>query len=459
MNANSFTLRKLRHTIACTVVATLSQLALADDLVQVFDLALKNDPDIRQARANFNATHTQVDQGKAALLPAVSASAKTSRDTNGTDGVATTTSVFRANEHSFANGYNSKGYGLSLRQAVVNFEAWYAYQSVLKSDQVAALNLAKQEQQLIMRVATAYVDVLRSQANLNSYVAEEDASKQVLNQTQQRYDVGLIPITDVYESQANADQSSVNRLVEENNLSQRLKALEAITGQAHASIANLQQNFPIEKADMPLDSWLELAGDNNLSIKAAALDVDAKQESAKSVKASMLPTIDLGMSYNWNKSGNPLSFTGANLPSENSAVTLNFSVPLYAGGATRARLRQAYYAHDASEAALQKAQRSSELEVQNAYKSVETDVRAIAARNQAIISAQSALEANQAGAEVGTRNVIDVVLAQRSLFQAQRDYANARLTYVMDGLNLKLAAGKLNPQDVIDLNQWLRKSN
>lgn len=440
--------------IAMALAIPVVQPAKADDLLKVFNAAAENDPDIRQARANFNATHTQVAQGKGSLLPSVTATARTSRDTNGTDGPAPAGGFFRQPVHSFADGFNSKGYGLSLRQAVMNFEAWYAFQSALKSDAVAATNLASQEQQLIMRVATAYFDVLRSQANLASYIAEEEASKQVLNETQQRFEVGLIPMTDVYESQANADQTSVNRLVEENSLSQKTKALQAITGELHTSIANLQENFPIEPTDMPLDSWLSLAGNNNLNIKAASLDVEAKNENAKSVRARMLPTVDLAVSYNWNESGNQLSFT-PNLPSVNTGVTLNFSMPLYAGGVNRARLSQAYYSRDASEEALMKAKRSTEIDVHNAYRSVETDLKAIAARNQAIISARSALEANQAGAEVGTRNVIDVVLAQRSLFQAQRDYANARFTYVMDGLNLKLAAGILNPQDVVDLNQWL----
>jgi outer membrane protein len=170
----------------------------------------------------------------------------------------------------------------------------------------------------------------------------------------------------------------------------------------------------------------------------------------------MYPTVELNVGYNWNQSGNPLSFT-PNLASESSQVTLNLTVPIFAGGLNNARLRQAYYTRDASEEALLKSQRDSTQSVRNAFRSVATDVRAVAARNQAIVSAQSALEATQVGAEVGTRNVVDVVLAQRTLFQAQRDYANARINYVMNSLNLKQASGTLSPQDVIDLNEWLRE--
>jgi outer membrane protein len=134
---------------------------------------------------------------------------------------------------------------------------------------------------------------------------------------------------------------------------------------------------------------------------------------------------------------------------------LNFSYPLYAGGLNGARKRQAYYTRDASEEALMKTQRDSTQSTRNSYRSVETDVLAVQARAQAIISAESALEATEVGAEVGTRNVVDVVLAQRTLFQTRRDFANARYNYVINTLTLKQAAGILSPQDVIDLNNWL----
>jgi outer membrane protein len=455
MTARPTPLRTVKKLLGVAVLASLATLAQADDLLQIFNLAVDNDPEIRQARANYNAQHTLVDQGRSFLLPTISATGRTSRDTTGIDGTPPATGgIFRTPEHSFANGFNAKGYGLSLRQAVLNLEAWYAFKSARKSDEVAALTLARAEQLLISRVATAYFDVLRSQANLESFRAEEAASLRVLEQTKQRFDVGLIPITDVYDSQANADLASVNLLVEENNLNQRLEALEAITGQPFESLEGLSTDFPIVATDSALEEWVSLGLENNPAVRSAILDFDAKKDDAKSARARMLPTLDFNMSYNWNESGNPLSFT-PNLASENSAVTLNLTVPLFAGGLNSSRLRQAYYTRDASEEALLKARRDNTLAVRNAFRSVETDVRAVAARAQAIVSAQSALEATQVGAEVGTRNVVDVVLSQRTLFQAQRDHANARINYVINSLNLKQATGTLSPQDVIDLNEWL----
>src|SRR5690606_1747537 len=279
--------------------------------------------------------------------------------------------------------------------------------SAKKGDEAAAANLAAAEQDLIMRVATAYFNVLRSQTNLATFQAEEEAARRVLEQTQQRFDVGLVAITDVYDSQATSDLASVNRLVEENNLNQALEALEAITGQTHMEVEPLSENFPITPSDTPMDDWMTVAMQNNLAIRVAELDLDAREEDAKAAKARMYPTVNLNMSYNWSESGNPISFT-PNLAQENSAVTLNLTVPVFAGGLNSARLRQAYYTRDASEEALLKSRRDSTLSVRNAFRSVETDVRAVQARAQAIISAQSALEATQVGAEVGTRNVVDV---------------------------------------------------
>jgi len=448
---------KARHPVgkiarALTIAALVLPFstAYADDLAEIFELAVNNDPEIRQARANFNATHTTIAQGRSFLLPRVTIGGSTSRDTSG-PAVATQF----GEPHSFQNGFNTKGYNLSISQAVLNFEAWYAYQSAKETDRQAAANLAQQEQQLILKVATAYFNVLRSQDNLASFQAEEDAAARVLEQTRERFEVGLIPITDVYDSQANHDLARVNRLVEENNLNQALEALEAITGRPHSDLETLSDEFPIESLDpASLQEWVGLALDNNLAIKAAEYDFEAKKEDAKSARAAMFPTLDISAGYGWNQSANPFSFFPA-VASERTNITLNFTYPLFAGGLNAARKRQAYYTRDASEEALLKTERDSTQSTRNNYRSVETDVLAVQARAQAIISAESALEATEVGAEVGTRNVVDVVLAQRTLFQTRRDYANARYNYVINTLNLKQSAGILNPQDVIELNNWL----
>lgn len=441
--------------LSCICISLLATSAQAEDLLDIYNMAVNSDPQIRQARAEFNATHTNVAQGRSQLLPSVDITANTGRQTQGPG----EPSAF-APAHSFANGFNSKGYGLSIRQNLLNFEAWYSYQSIKKSDEAAATNLARSEQELILRVASAYFDVLRTQDNLETYEAELEASARILEQTQERFEVGLVPITDVYDSQASYDLAQVNLLIEENTLNQRYEALEAITGRNHNSIANLSEDFPIEPlAPTTIEEWVMTANQNNLDVRTARLTMESREYDAEAAKAAMLPTLDLAAAYNWNESGGISFFNLGGAPGDvvniNSNITLNLSIPIFSGGLNRARERQAFFNLDASEESLLQTQRSSTQSARNNYRSVENSVLTIAARAQAVVSAQSQLDATIAGQEAGTRNIVDVVTAQRFLFQSMRDYANARYNYVVNTLNLKQAAGLLSPQDIIDLNEWL----
>ena len=428
--------------------------AHAEDLLDIFNLAADNDPQIRQARAEFNATHTNVAQGRSQLLPSVTVTANTGRLAQGpgVDGFIPA--------YSYANGFNSKGYGLSISQNLLNFEAWYSYQSILIADQAAATSLARSEQELILRVSNAYFDVLRSQDNLATFQAELEASARILEQAQERYDVGLVPITDVYDSRASYDLARVNLLVEENTLNQRYEALEAITGEDHNDVASLDDSFPIESLTPDsMEDWVSIADNSNLDIIAARQTLASREYEADAARAAMFPTLDLSAGYNWNESGGISFFNltpgAADAISINSNITLNLSIPLFQGGLNRARVRQALYNVNASEESLLRTERTSTQDIRNNYRNVENDVLTIAARQQAVLSAQSQLEATEAGQEAGTRNIVDVVTAQRLLFQAMRDLANARYNYVINTLNLKQAAGLLSPQDVIDLNEWL----
>ncbi|MES2605165.1 MAG: TolC family protein, partial [Pseudomonadota bacterium] len=342
---------------------SLTTLTLADDLLQIFTLAATNDAGIQQARARYGANHTLLDQQRAQLLPALAVNASSSRDTTGVDGTPAGGGVFAVTPHSFANGFNTKGYGVNLNQNLLNFQAWYQYKSARSGDDAAMATLIQSEQELIMRVASAYLDALRGQANLVSFEAEDEASQAVLAQTRQRYNAGLIPLTDVYDSQANADLASVNLLVARNDLKRRLKALEVITGQQHGPLETLSAEFPIAPATMSLQEWTETAVANNPQLQAAASELAASEDTARAARAALLPTLALNMGYNWNQSGNPFSFS--QLPVERSNISVSFSMPVFAGGLNRSRMRQAYYTRDATESALLKARRDNDEAISN----------------------------------------------------------------------------------------------
>lgn len=417
----------------------------ADDLLEIYRLALEQDPVIGEARARYEAEHTLLAQGRAQLLPSISVYGLTARNAQAPEA-----------EFSYAGGFNSHSYGLNIQQSLLNMQAWYSFQAAREGDRRAMATLTQAEQELILRVATAYFDTLRSDDNLAAFAAEEAAAAGLLDQATQRFDVGLAAITDVNEAQAGHDLARVNRLREERNLNQSRLVLEAITGRNHQALESLRDDFPITAADpASADAWVALAEENSPALQVAQYDLAARSDDARSARAAHLPTLTLDARYDdIAESDNRFSFF-PNTASNRATVALNLNIPLFAGGLTSARKRQAYYLRDASEQALLRAERETVRVTRDSYLGVEIDVQAIQAWEQAITSARSALEAVETGAEIGTRNIVDVVLAQRTLFQALRDYANARYDYVIDTLTLKQAAGVLTPQDVIELNMWL----
>ncbi len=445
---------RLRPLAALMVCMFAAPAVLAENLQQIYQLAATKDPEIRQQRARYNATHTNIDLGRSALLPQVSATGSFTRNANG----PVTDSTGTGRQFDIGNGYYSKNYGLSLTQALVNFQAWYQFKSYKLSDESATLQLAAQEQQLIIKVAKGYFDVLRSQANLTSFDAQEAANKQLLENAQERFDVGLNTVTDVYSAQAAFDSVSVGKLREQNNLNQRKEALQAIVGQPVDDLSQLNPNFPIAPVEpASMQSWVDLAKEQNLTIRIAALDRDAKEQDVKAAKARAWPTLSLNTTLNWSKDGTT-NFTV--IPSqafETAGVALRFSMPLFTGGQLSATTHQANFNFDASKEGLTKSERDNIQATRNAYRSAETDVKAVAASARSVISAQSSYESTQVGAEVGTRNIVEVLQAQQLLFQAQRDYSNSRFDYVIDTLTLKQATGVLSPQDITELNQWLNQ--
>lgn len=417
----------------------------AEDLLEIYRLAADNDAVIRQARAQYSATHLNVNEALANWLPTVTLQGQSARNTQ-----APTVS------HSLSEGFNTHSYSLNLTQNLLNFEAWYSFQSVRENDRQAMTNLAQAEQQLILRVAAAYFDVLRSQNNLVLFEAEENAAREVMNQSQERYDLGFGQISDVFDAQAAHARARVSRMDEANLLRQRIQTLEIITGGNHSILETLNENFPVVSADPhSIDEWVQRTLQNNLAIKAAEFTLASTEFQAKAAKSAMLPTLTINGNYNDTaERDNPFAFISQ--ASNSSAIGVTLSMPLFRGGANRARLQRAYYTIDANKEALSQVERENTALTRNSFNNIETALETVAARLETIQFAERALEATEVGIEVGTRNIVDLMQAQRILFQARRDYANARFDYIINTLTLKQAAGILSPQDVIDLNEWLR---
>ncbi|MEC9222954.1 MAG: TolC family outer membrane protein, partial [Pseudomonadota bacterium] len=441
-----------------------------DDLVTILQLALDNDPSLKQAQASYRANRENVIQSRSSMLPSLGVGAGTSRLTSGfTDsqyinmtnpltGETVRTKV--RDDHSFRPGINNHNWGVSLTQSVFNLPNWYSFQSAEATDRAAAVNLAAQEQDLIMRVATAYFDVLRAQDLLETNIQEEEAAQRSLEQTQQREAVGLVAITDVYDSQAAYDLARNTTILQQDFLRSRYEALEAITGQGHPDIDELLDNFPIVEVEGNLNQWETQADNNSLAIAAAEFNLDASRQTLRARKSDGLPTLDLQGFYGHIVTA-PIVSQGVQIgggASDRTQLALNLNIPLYTGGTLSSRKRAAEYNVVAAQESLELTKRELTQNIRNAYRRVNTDVLVIAQRQQSITSAQSALDATELGAEVGTRNIVEVLLARENLFRALRMYADARYTYVIDTLVLKQIAGILTPQDIIELNEWLQES-
>ncbi len=421
--------------------------AMADDLVSILDLAMRNDPTLRQAEAQFKSGETFLDQGRAALLPTVSLRGGTNRQTSN-----------QAGDFSYKPGQNSHNYSLNVSQALFNLNAWYTYESAKLQVRAGAIQLASQEQNLIIRVASAYFNVLRAIDDLETRRQEEEAAQRQFEQTEQREEVGLIAITEVYESQAAYDLARNNTIIAEDTLATAYEALEAITGQPHPNIDVLREDFPINPAEGSMQTWTQQALDTNLALVAARYNLEAEQENLKAAKSNHLPTITASGSFNHNVIPGGQTADGALRSSgatDGSTLSLSITIPLFTGGGTSARRRAAEYDVIAQQEGLNLTRRQTTQDVRNAFRKVNTDALVIAQRQQAITSARSALEAIEVGYEVGTRNIVDVLQARQQLFVALRNYSDARYNYVVDTLLLKQVTGLLTPQDIIDLNEWL----
>lgn len=440
----------------------------SQDLLSILQLALDNDPVLKQAEANYRANRESMVQSRSSLLPSLGVGGSTSRVTSGPASdvfrefvdpdTGVVSQVLVQPEHSYANGLNNHGWGINLNQSIFNLANWYSFQSARANDRAAAVNLAAQEQDLIMRVATAYFDVLRAQELLETNIQEEEAALRSLDQTRQREEVGLVAITDVFDSQAAYDLARNTTILQRDFLQSRFEALEAITGQPHSDIDELNENFPIVEVDGSLMEWEDQAEDNSLAIASAEYTLDASRKALRARKSDHLPTVDFAGQYGHNVTA-PIVSQGIQIGGgafDRTSLALSVSIPLYSGGAVSSRRRQAEYNVIAAQESLELTKRQLTQNIRNAYRRVNTDVLVIAQRQQSITSAQSAMDATELGAEVGTRNIVEVLLARQNLYRALRQYADARYDYVLDTLVLKQVAGILTPQDVIELNRWLQ---
>ncbi|MEP5566232.1 MAG: TolC family outer membrane protein [Halioglobus sp.] len=459
-------MRKTGVTLLALTLSLGSFATRADSLLDIYELALENDAQLKSEEATYLANRERENLGLSALLPQIGADYSRSGSDSDTDSeslqfdesdnlvtIDTTTN----------NDTISEGFSVSLNQALFDLPAWFSFQSGKELTKQAEATFAGNQQNLIVRVVEAYLAVLRAQDNLEASKAQERAFERQLEQTQQRFEVGLIAITDVYEAQAAYDLSQVNRIVDENNVAVALEQLSVLTGQKHSNLSILKEDFEIKPPE-PSDraSWVDFAMENNFALKAAKYGEEASRQNSKANALEHAFRVSGNYSYSDNETDGSRDITpdtGFNTSPFNSTDgdrwEVRVDLPLYSGGAISANRRKSAQEFNAARENRINLSRNTVTATRSLHMTVISDVSRVKARKQSIVSSKSALDATQAGYEVGTRNVVDVLNAQNTLFSSQRDYANSRYDYILDLLRLKEQAGLLSPDDVINLDSYM----
>ena len=431
------------------------------NLNDVYQQALENDPVLAGARAGTAARKEAIALARSALLPRASASAGVSKTTVGVDGTDLNPQSDTFGRPFPERDVERRNWSAGISQTVLDVPTWYNYRGALARAKQADWDLQTASQAVITRVANAYLNVLRGEAALESVVAAEEAVHRQLEQVQQRFDVGLVAITDVLEAKAEYDNAVVNRIQAEGNHDIFFEGLRVITANPVDEIDRLSAALPIVDPD-PADEeqWVRTALASNYSIGAAREALTAAERDLKGQLAGHLPSISA--SVNYGASTGSQAFGGFVIPSQSSAsltYSLNVNMPIFQGLRTYASVRQARHTLNQGRQQLIAQELTVERDTRNLYRAVVTEVVRVAARGEAIKSSESALEATQTGYEVGTRNIVDVLLAQRRLFAAQFDYANSRYDYVINLLRLKESAGVLNEDDIAELSEYSDSAN
>ncbi len=435
-----------KHLLS-TVIGTLlaSSSALAIDLVSVYEQAVQYDSNLAAAKASYQAEQEGTAITEASLLPNITASASAANSKQKFDDEVPPSAI--------DDSFNSTEYGVSLTQPVFRADLWFNYQASKYNSQRAEADFSRTQQELILETATAYFDILRQVVNVATAKSAEAAFKRQWEQSKERFDVGLIAITEVHESRASYDSTKTARILSEGNLQIARENLARLTGTVYASLNVLSESFPIsEPSPSNPEEWVSTAYTQNWSIKSAEFALNTQSEELKNAKSGHYPTLDLTASYTVDENDGSKFQDNTR---DDATVALVFQIPIYQGGGTSASIRRSRFLVEQSRQNLETVRRNVKIDTRSFYIAIKTDIDTVASQQQNIISRESALEATRAGYSVGTRNVVDVLDAERSYFIAIRDHANARIDYVIDSLSIKQRAGTLSPQDLVDLNKWL----
>lgn len=428
------------RALSLAVIVATGSAAMASDLLKVYQEAKKYDATYAAAEAALRAGQEKSEQGRSLLLPEVSVSGNY-RHSGG--------------DNTYANG-NTRGYALSATQPLYNAAATVGNSQLQEQARLADVTFAAAKQDLILRVAQAYFDVLYSQDSLEFVRAQKEAVSQQLAQAKKQFEVGVATITDTHEAQAKFDGIVATEIAAENDLAVKQNAFLQLTGVPADGLAPLStkmQAGPPEPAD--INAWVKLAEQRSLAIDAQRGALAIAEAEIDKYRLLRQPTVGLSASYGENWYSGNLGAANGTKGITSSSIGVQVNIPLYTGGNTSSKLRESIALRDQAQSKLEAARRDAAQNTKQAFLGVKAGAAQIRALEQALVSSQSSLDSTKLGREVGVRTTLDLLNAQQQVYSTKRDLAQARYSYLLNQLRLSSAVGDLAEKDIEAVNAKL----
>jgi len=441
-------MKKLLPLLIGLGLAGFSAISQAENLLQVYQQAQLSNPDLRQSAAERDAAFEKINESRSPLLPQL-----------GLSGDYTYTTGFRDQKDVNSNATSGS---LQLTQTLFDMSKWRQLTLQEKTAGIQEVTYQTKQQTILLNTATDYFNVLNAIDALSYTEAQKQSIYRELDQTTQKFNVGLVAITDVQNARAQYDLVLANEVSARNTLDNALEVLRQISGNYYPQLASLNiENFAMQRPE-PVASLLKQAENRNLNLLSARLSQDLAREQIRYYETGHYPTLGLTASsslsntaYNGSKTENNATYNNKNIGQ--NAIGLTLSVPIYSGGSVTSQVKQAQYNFVSASEQLESAHRSMVQTVRSSFNNISASVSSINAYKQAVISAQSSLDASQAGYDVGTRTIVDVLDATTTLYNAKQNLSSARYTYLINQLTLKSALGTLNESDILAMNGVLGK--
>lgn len=442
----------MKKTLTFLIGLTLSQAVFAENLIQVYEQARETNPDLRSSLAEREKAYSAISGSRASLLPQVGL--------NASYGVTHGRRDISGQKNKSGNLYQ-----VTVSQSIFNFSSWKALDITKKQASIADIAYQYQGQTLILNTSVAYFNVLKALDALSFIDAQKEAIGRQLEQTRQQHQVGLVAITDVQNAQANYDLTVAQQVNALNELNNSIENLRQVSGRFYSSLATIDTKTFKTEEPTQINALLKQSEISNLNLLTMKLNQDIAREQIKLAQSGYMPTASIDASTNLNKNDRYGSYSSngaigshhSKSYSGNNYVGVSVNMPIFSGGATMSQVEQAQHNFVSYSEKLESTNRSVINQVRSSYNNIASSISSIRAYQQAVVSAESSLEATSSGYQVGTRTIVDVLNATTQLYSSKRNLSDAKYNYLTSLLQLKYAIGTLTADDLVYLNNMLGK--